>query len=258
MAGREQGELDLAILGQIDRFRAARDVLAGRVLVEEELRDPRVVFGPQERTLAWISSGSPWVATVEAGSAATTATSFDLLGREPEDEGVDGRLEALRLLGGVGDRGRAEVPGRAGQVGQDVDLSPLELARADGGVCLDDRRIERAVGVADRRAPRPASGPGPARGRGPRRGSAESMTKTSLWSVALLEDLGGAELWPPGAGLSRCSVYSIDRLVSTTRAIAVSTSSLAERGRRRAASAAPGPGPSGRRGPSGRATAASS
>ena len=79
-----------------------------------------------------------------------------LLGGQSEDERGDARLDLLDPLQAL-DRLRG-VPGRTGQVGQDVDLVAWPIAAGDPFVGLPDRGVQGAIGRADRQAVDPLAG----------------------------------------------------------------------------------------------------
>ena len=99
-----------------------------------------------------ISTGSPWVATLDDGSAESTATFWISLGVRRQDERGDLRALARLELGDLVEPfgGPIGVPDGAGQVGQDVDDVHRPVALGDRRVDLAHRGVERPIDRADR------------------------------------------------------------------------------------------------------------
>ena len=181
---RLEADLDLAVDRQLDRL------LVARLAVEPELGHP-----PRRRALRPHGDADRDRLVLRAerrqrlGGGHRHVT--DRLGREPHDERRDPPLVLLRVVEPLGHAG--QVPRRAGQVGQDVDLVPRLLRPGHRLVRLPDRAVERPVHGPQRQRldPLPRRRRAhPGRGAGLRRVDYEDAARF----VRLLEDLAGAFL----------------------------------------------------------------
>ena len=177
---------------------------------------------PWDRIRPRISTGSPWVATLDDGSAESTATLWISWGARPRmNVAIFEPLPVLSLATWSSpSAGRSGFQDGAGQVGQDVDDVHRPVALGDRRVDLAHRGIERPVDRIGSSSRRSASGPPRAASPIGTPGSAESTTKTRLESGSLATISLARSLASSSRVLS-LSLYSIDRLVSNTRPSAV-------------------------------------